>query len=468
MPEESEVDVRWQRWDLSIELSMNRRFGEVSAALKVPKNYTLRCYVIPVSLLDYRDILAMVEAIEEELQFTIAWSTTEDESNRSWSHLSLKSRSTIPSQILKQIEEEIRAADLIRRDPFKELGPMSRSGMPLAENALVSQWAVKRSNHIRNLIRNLQASLEAVEDRGAIKNPKKRQEELDLDRDRLRFTLRRSLSLRGRLATFIDEAELGGVMQLSPLFQRDYRLRLLLRAFAPNSSETISEIEALRSSYPPISLINLWELWGMVWIAKELRKLGFSGVCSVESVETVKRCSWNLKNGEIIIHLDFEAEPAFVDYKNMPPLHERSIPALEWAAHHQKINSERPFLGLEIKCSPDYLIRISTPNKNMLLVGDAALSDPKYHRGIENKSTKLHVVEAYRRTIGWVCDGDLIRCHPMGAFVILPPPAEAWIEFEVMEGASDCMLLCPKPHDDVEAGLRLKTLLEAIVPEIGF
>ena len=45
--EDCEGGLQWQRWDLSEELSRGRRLGEISAALKVPKDCNLRCYVIP-------------------------------------------------------------------------------------------------------------------------------------------------------------------------------------------------------------------------------------------------------------------------------------------------------------------------------------------------------------------------------------------------------------------------------------
>ncbi len=60
-----------------------------------------------------------------------------------------------------------------------------------------------------------------------------------------------------------------------------------------------------------------------------------------------------------------------VKYELLPPLQERKVPVLEWAARYQQLDEDRPFLGMEIKCSPDYLIRVTTPAGKMLLVGDA-------------------------------------------------------------------------------------------------
>ncbi|MBW6424839.1 hypothetical protein KX729_25645 [Rhizobium sp. XQZ8] len=51
-----------------------------------------------------------------------------------------------------------------------------------------------------------------------------------------------------------DAGELNTLVQPTPLFHRDYRLTLLMRAFAPLHSEAISETDAARSHYPPMFL----------------------------------------------------------------------------------------------------------------------------------------------------------------------------------------------------------------------
>ncbi len=328
---------------------------------------------------------------------------------------------------------------------------------------------MRRSGQLRDLADTFEANLKVERAQGALKNPEGRQKTIDLEINRLETLIIRSVDLSARLAQYVNDLEIGVPIQLSPLFQRDHRLRLLLRAFAPNPSEAIAESQSERSSYPPVTLNHLWEIWGIAWIAKQLRGLGFSGICSLETIKSVKRCSWHLERDGVVIKLDFEAEPAFIDYEHMPPVHERAVPALEWAARHQKINSDRPFLGSEEKCSPDYLIRIITSTTSALLVGDASLASSEHHIPLKkNMKSKPQVVEKYRRTIGWAHGDQLIRCHPMGAFVVFPPPAQAWNELETIDHARDCMLLCPSPLDDAEASARLKTLLETIVPELGW
>jgi len=466
-----EDGTQWQRWDLSEELSRSRRLGEVSAALKVPKDCNLCCYVIPTALLSFRDVLTMVEDVETELGVSVAWDVSPDalDNGRSWSHPSTKSISTLPAKMLDDVETEISAAASIRRNPFLELGPLSRSGTPLTENALVSQWAMRRSSQLRDLSDAFLADLEVEKSQGDMKNPDGRQTRIQLEIGRLEELLDRSVDLGARVSQYVDDLEIGTPIQLSPLFQRDYRLRNLLRAFAPNPSEAIGVSQSARSSYPPITLNHLWEMWGIVWIVKQLRGLGFLGKCSLDKINSVNRFSWHLERGLMKIKLDFEADPAFIDYEHMPPVHERAVPALEWAALNQKISHDRPFLGAEEKCSPDYLIRIITSTKSVLLVGDAALATPLHHKKkIKQTETKPQIVERYRRTIGWVDGDQIVRCHPMGGFVVFPPPASEWSDLETISQARDCMLLCPGPLDDGEASTRLMALLESIVPEIGF
>lgn len=465
LPDACDEGSQWQRWDLSEELSRKRRFGEVSVRLNLPRDCTLRCYVVPVALITYRDVITMVEEVEAELGTPAAWDLVADQPNRSWSRPLSQSRSSTPAELLDEVDVEICAAGSIRRNPFTELAPASRQGTPLAENAIVSQWAMRRSSQLRNLKERLSANLEAAKRRQALHNPGKRQDRIDTEVDRLTAIIDRSNESRLILAAFISELELGTQIYPSPLLQRDHRLRLLLGAFAPSTSEAIAESQSARSSYPPLVLNHLWELWGIVWIARQLRSLGFDGLCAVEAVETVTRCTWRLARGDVAVELDFEAEPVLVEYDRMPPLHERKVPALEWAARHQRLDEDRPFLGMEMKCSPDYLIRVTTPAGKTLLVGDACLSSPVHHGGSGDKlGSKPYTVERYRRTIAWASGDQVVRCHPMGGFVLFPPPSEAWHEFTTLPGASDCMLLCPSPGEDTEAGRRFEIFLEAVIP----
>jgi len=457
--------AQWQRWDFGADLARRRRLGEISLELKVPKSCELRCYVIPTALLTYRDVVSMVEDIESELGFSAAWDMIEERPDRSWSHRTNRGRTIMPSELIRLVDEEYRAARSIRREPFSELGPHSRRGAPLSENAIVSHWAMRRGGQLRDSADAARNELNFLRLKRGRGNPEGRQAVIDGRIEALEAIQRELSRLTKDLANLCNTGELSTLVYPSPLSQRDYRLRILLRAFTPLFSEVLSEMEASRSHYPPVFLNRLWELWGAVWLAKELRLIGFSGPCSTDAPDSVRTCSWRLGRDDIQVELDFEPEPSYVDYTQLPSVHKRTIPALEWAALHQELDIERPFLGTELRCSPDYLLRISTHNGKFLVVGDAVLAAPDHHS--KGADSKPQVVERYRRTIGWSVERTIVRCHPLGGFVLFPPPSEAWEDFERLVGASDCALICPSPGGSQEARRRLRNLLSAVVPELS-
>lgn len=467
LPDPAEAGAQWQRWDFEAEVARQRRLGEISLALKVPKGCVLRCYIIPTSLLSFRDVVVMVEEIEEELGIEAAWDMLTGRRDRSWSRTAGGARSNVPAELIKHVEEELQTARWIRRAPFEELASPSPRDALLAENALVSHWAMRRYAQVRDLAETVSHVLTAQEARSRRGNPATRQTKIDSEVERLREILVQLAGLQSNLAHLVEDAELSTPIYPSPLFQRDHRLRQLLSVFAPSSAQTLSETHSAQSYYPPMFLNDLWELWGAVWLARQLRRIGFSGLSSMERVESVHRCSWRLVKGAIKVELDFEAEPALVDYDRLPPVYERTVSTMEWAARNQDLDEERPYFGLEARCSPDYLIRITTPAQKALIVGDACLASPKHHGKKQDKSdSKPHTVEKYRRTIGWSAEGEMIGCHPLGGFALFPPPIEEWIGFEGLPAASDCAILCPHPGGNSDAGYRLEQLLARVVPEL--
>jgi hypothetical protein len=460
--------AKWQRWNLETDLARHRRLGEASLALKVPKNCTLRSYVIPTLLLSFPDVVAMVEDIEAELGVVAAWDMITERPERSWSRPRNDGRAATAQDLIRLVDEELRCAHAVRHDPFKELGPQSRRGLPLAENAVVSHWAMRRGGQLRRSADAVARDLNSVRSQEAKNNPSGRQTKIADELKRLVSLERELADLRGSLARIVNDLELMTVVYPSPLLQRDYRLRQLLRAFAPRFSETLSAVESSRSHYPPVLLNALWELWGAVWLAKEFRRLGFKGACSKEGADVLKSCSWRFEREDVVLVLDYEPTPVLVDHERLPPPHDRELPALEWAAQNQELDVDRPFFGSELSCSPDYTLRITTPRGKFLIVGDACLASPKHHggKGPDKTGTKLHTVEHYRQTLGWAIDGQVVRCHPMGGFVVFPSPATAWTNFQQVPRVRDCTLLCPSPRGDPEASRRLANLLIVVAPEI--
>jgi hypothetical protein len=330
----------------------------------------------------------------------------------------------------------------------------------------VSHWAARRASQMRDSMDSAARNILALKARSDLGNPKGRQEKVDAEVSRLTQLLDESSELRNVCIHLVRDVELATPIATGPVFQRDHRLRLLLRAFAPCQSEALSEAYSARSHYPPVFLNHLWELWGAVWMVKELKDLGFSGICTSTWTLDLGWCSWRLTRGNLLVELDFEPQPVLVDYETLPAAHERELPTLEWAAQHQKVDVDRPFLGLEARCSPDYLIRISAPGARYLLVGDASLASAEHHgKKADKADAKPHVVERYRRTIGWFVQEHVVRCHPMGAFVLFPAPSEGWRGFENLEGASDCTLLCPSPGGDREARRRLIAMLCSVASD---
>lgn len=457
----------WQRWNLETDLARNRRFGEITLALKVPKDSMLRCYVVPTLLLSYRDVIAMIEDIESELGVSATWDLMTERPDRSWSRRSNSGGPITPTELVQIVDDELRFALSIRRDPFTELGPRSRRDMPLPENAIVSHWAMRRHSQLRQSADLVIRKLRLLREKAARKNPDGRLKKINDEISILDSLGRKLVELQGVLSLIGNDVELLTGIYPSPVFQRDYRLRQLLRAFAPRFSEALSAVESSRSHYPPVYLNALWELWGAVWLAKEFRSWGFTGTCLVDSIDMLKSCSWQFQRGEVVLDLDYEAEPALIDYERIPPVHDRGVPALEWAALSQKFDEDRPYFGSGLRCSPDYLIRITSPAGRYLMVGDACLASPKHHGTPPDRlDAKPYTVEHYRRTVGWATKDQVVRCHPLGGFVLFPPPAAEWAYLQQLPGASDCTLLCPHPQSQNEAGGRLAHLISMISPEI--
>jgi len=457
----------WQRWNFEPEIARDRRFGEISLPLKVPENTVLRCYVVPTALLKYQHVIAMIEDIESELGVNATWDVIDQRPDRSWSRRGKGGGHIAGQELIKHVEDELRFAHSIRRDPFSELGPRSRRAVPLPENAIVSHWAAKRHDMLRRSSDEIAEELQLLQDRTRRHNPVGRLPEFYRSIERLGRLSREIAGLRAMLCHLCRHDELQTSIYPSPIFQRDHRLRHLLRAFAPRLSEAISTVESARSHYPPIYLNTLWELWGAVWLAKEFRRWGFAGSCFLNPIDKLHSCSWRLQRGTVVLELDYESHPTFIDYTKVPPVHRRGMPVLEWAAMNQTFDQSRPYFASEEKSSPDYLIRITTPTGRSLMVGDACLASPQHHAVKKPQDAKPYTVENYRRTIGWVVQGQIVRCHPMGGFVLFPPPSESWAHLQQLPGAADCTLLSPSPLGDEAARERLAKLLIAISSDIA-
>ncbi|MGW8281475.1 hypothetical protein ACWGK7_18515 (plasmid) [Sphingomonas aurantiaca] len=457
----------WQRWSIESELARQRRFGEITLALKVPQETTLRCYVIPTALLGFGDVIGMIEDIETELGVNVTWDMADQRPDRSWSGQSESGGRVSVQELIKNVESELRFARLIRRNPFTELGPPSRSNVSLPENAIVSHWAIKRLALIKQSRSVIEAESTIISNRLARHNPDGRIPDLHSALCLMNKLVTQLDQLQRELSLIIRHEELTTSISPTPVFNRDYRLRNLLAAFSPRLSETISTEESSRSHYPPVYINSLWEMWGAVWLAIMFKKWGYVGSCSINGVNELHSCSWRLQKENIVVEIDYEIHPTFVNHSDVPLVHEREMPVLEWAAQNQSFDEARPFIGSEEKCSPDYFIRVTTPTSKYLLIGDACLASPQHHAVASPQDAKPYVIEKYRKSIGWIDNGRIIRCHPMGGFVIFPPPSEAWVYIQKLPGLGDCTILSPNPLGDDVAGKRLERLIYTMCSEFG-
>ena len=430
IPSPTEAGTQWHRWDFTAEVARHRRLGEITFELGVPHGCVLRCYVIPTKLLTYRDIVVMVEEIREELGIDAAWDMLGDRADRSWSHDTGGTRTDVPSELIRLVEAELHAALAIRRAPFEELAAPSPCDRMLTENALVSHWAARRSKDIRDMATAVEQRLESLHVRSRRGNSDNRQKKIDAELVERDANLQKLTDLRNTLARLVSGSELATPIYPSPLLQRDHKLRLLQRVFAPPSAQAVSDRESVLSHFPPIFLNDLWELWGAVWLAREFRRLGFAGFAELDRVEVIDRCSWHFERHGVVIELDYEAEPALIDYTRVPAAHEQTISTLEWAGRNQELDEKRPYLALEMRSSPDYLVRITTPGKKVLMVGDACLASPASH-GLKVASdgtikenpakphSKAHTIALYQRSIGWAAEDEVVGCHPPWRFRLI-------------------------------------------------
>lgn len=453
--------IFWQKWQLGPQLSQDRRMGRFELTLQFPADITLQCYVVPAKLLGVADLWAMSEDVERELDRPAAWDPNPTSRVRSYVQEGGAQVSTTVS-LLATVRQELASARSLRRDPPREPSRRGRALVSVPEVALVSQWAVRRSAVLAQAEKWMTNQHTELRRRRAEHGPQKR---IDTNVNALAVCESQLEELRAllpQLMHIIDRNELVAPLSFGPIVQRDHRLRNLLGAFAPPTSEVVSEQVSPWSRYPPVSLNDLFERWGAVWIVQQLRALGFAGQANLAlGADKLESCTWTLWRGEIEVLVDFEPAPALLSFDELPSLDERELPAVEWAVLRQFVDPERPLFGSERCCSPDYVLRIRGPGGAAMAIGDACLADPAHHH---EKEAKAHVVSNYRRSMLWRTDDRLVRCDPHGAFVLLPGPPEGWANLESKTRALDVWHFCPRPRGaDALAHERFTRFIERLL-----
>lgn len=454
--------IYWQKWLLGSTLSADRRMGRFELPLQAPTGLVLQCYVVPAKLLDVADLWSMSEDVERELDYPAAWDPVPSSRVRSY----VKEGRTAPrsrmADLLNTVRHELASARSLRREPPYE--PGCRGLVSVPEVALVSQWALRRGAALAQMETRLAEQIATLHGRRAEHSPQKRLNDYIQALDERERQLAELRSLRPQVMHLIDRDELYVPIPLGPIVQRDHRMRGLLVAFSPPISKVVSEQVSAWSHYPPVSLNDLFECWGSVWIIDQLRRLGFAGQADLAlGIDELDGCSWTLRRGPFEVVLDYEPHPAQLDFGALPSIEEREVTAVEWAITRQYTTPERPLFGSEKRCSPDYVLRIRGPGGVALAIGDACLADPGHH---QEDDAKAHVLKEYRRTILWRADGRIIRCDPFGAFVLLPGPAAGWANLESRLRRLDVWHFYPQPRAADPACPRFAQFIERLLRSV--
>lgn len=458
----------WQCWSLGEVLARDRRLGRYELRLSNPRGSRLICYVVPERLLEVPDLWAMISTIQDELDFAATWIPSDPSTIRTHTDAEAGSSWSATRALLDAVGHELRAARALSRQPIREHGRVPGVLQLAPEHSLVAHWAVRRQRQLVEQLDRLEPVLDHWQRIIADPMPKNRRPDIE---EAVRHTQRLvadALGLRKQLSTLTDVDALSKPVPYGPLVQRDHRLRRLLRAFTPTHRERAALSSAHLSRYPPTSLNDLFELWGATWLVQRFRALGFKGAATWRVADDrLHSCSWHLRRGSVEVFLDFEVHPAWLDISAVPPVHERDLDAVQWAADRHTVDPLRPYLGTRETCSPDYLLRFQGPTGRLLAVGDASLADPAYQQ-LDSEQSKVTTVASYRRSLYWKADQELVPCHPLGAFVVYPGPTREWADAERQAWSSDVWVLCPRPQvADPEADRRCERMLGLLVDTVS-
>lgn len=458
----------WVTWHLGKLLSRERRMGGFAYPLRVPENHALRCYVVPVKLLEPEDYLAMVQEVEQESGKPALWDARRV-NPRAWVERRRLGIRPYVESLLQQLSDEMGAARSLSRVPLEPVVGPGRRLIPPPEQALVARWASRRMHHVAVAIDHIASTMQRELGLSRESMPSGRKRPLEEERrhlEKLRVELRVA---RARMAAYVKSDQLGAPFAFGPLAQRDHRLRRLLGVFDPSRREIpMTARQRSWSRMSPTTFNDLFERWGAVWIVQQLRAMGFTG----DSPETVgadrlRAARWRLARGEVRVTMDYEAHPPMLGYEGLPPVDERRETAIEWIARQHMVNPERPIFGTESHASPDYLLRFEGPGGKALAVGDATLADPDWHPE-KSDDNKVTVVAGYRRSLFWWTGDEVVPCDPMGAFALFLGPPEQWSAFENHPKAPDVWLICPRPRGDDElAAARFRRFIERLLERVS-
>ncbi|MCB9701131.1 MAG: hypothetical protein H6711_04525 [Myxococcales bacterium] len=458
----------WQRWSLAQDLARDRRMGTHELDLRTPKGVTLRCYVIPHRVVGVQDLFEMLKECGGELGRPIQWERASSSAVRSWVDNPVPVLAETPLSALKCVKEELIAAEALRRAPPREFTPYGKLA-PAPELAVITRWADVRCGLLSRIMMHLEEDLTALDASLQRGHPTERRRDLESERRRYEEAIREARGLRARVRAQRRHSEEFGIYIAGPMSQRDYRMRRLLRAFAPPRQHLQSPTRTAKwSDLPPTSANRLFEVWGAVWMVSELRKLGFRGEGPFSrGIASISSSRWSLRRGEVAVQVDYEPHPEFISLDGAPPLGERVVPAVLWGIDQREVGRASGYVGGAEKCSPDYVITIEGPAGVVFAVGDACLADPVHHTP-GAKGFKPSIVANYRRTIFALRGGRMHACDPLGAFVLFPGPTSEWEKCESSAARVDVWLFCPKPtSEDGVAAERFRAFAQYLVGRVS-
>jgi len=457
----------WQRWDLGEGLSRDRRMGLHELVLRVPRGVTLRCYIVPHRIMTVGDILVMIKDCGRELRRSVQWQSPAASPVRTWVGRSVIVDELTPSSAIREISEELKAAASLRRRPPLEFSVQGRLS-PAPELALITRWADRRSVYLSRLIGRLESEVALLHAELGRGHPAKRSQEIRKDLDLNSALVLEAKASRARVLAMRRREEAMTTYHAGPMSQRDYRMRRIMRCFAPPRERSQSSLNTEAwSKVPPTSINRLFEVWGGVWLIMKFRGMGFEvELADPHGADFVTQCCWHLRRGDIAIHIDYEPRPELLSLDTVPPLGERSVPAADWSISHIDGATPSRYFGTEARCSPDYLITLEGPSGRVLAVGDACVADARY-QGLRGKETKLEIVSKYRRSIFWSNGGDVYPCCPLGAFVVLPGPTATWSGMEQRAAKMDIWAFCPQPcQTDPDAERRFEAFANHLIDAV--
>jgi len=215
---------------------------------------------------------------------------------------------------------------------------------------------------------------------------------------------------------------------LSPLMQRDYRMRGLLQSLS-NRNGTLPVKTSHQLSQRPMNSINrIFELWCAVWMVQELTANGFQLRFQEARGHVDIQATWHLESDQLDVWIDFE--PSVVNCANRKL---SSMDKREYSKYESKVRSvskdvEAIFYGGSNRVAPDYLMRIShkETKQKALLVGDATFVsrhtlEQRKKKDEDMSFHKIPQLKAYRQSLYWKTDdGKFISPDWDGAFCVLP------------------------------------------------